>query len=290
MPFFSVIIPTYNRHSLTKRAIESVLNQSHTDYEILVIDDGSTDTTPQLEKEFKSRIHYVRQNNRGVSAARNRGIQLSRSAYCAFLDSDDQWRHKKLESHAAYIHENPQILLHQCEEIWIRHGKRVNPWKKHLKREGYIFIDSLELCLISPSSVVAHKDLFQKYGTFDENLPACEDYDLWLRITPFERVGLIHEKLNIRYAGHQDQLSSIFWGMDRFRLYSIIKLLSNNESLLNTENREAAQRMADKKIHILMNGAIKRGKLDFAEKLSAISEQLKNECYSSIDLTTLLQQ
>lgn len=290
MPLFSVIIPTYNRYSLTRRAIDSVLSQSCDDFEVILIDDGSTDNSPQLKDDYSDLIRYIRQENKGVSSARNRGISLALGTYCAFLDSDDLWQQNKLQTHASYLKDNPHVMIHQCEEIWIRNGKRVNPWKKHIKRKGYIFRDSLELCLISPSSVVIHKDVFKKYGCFDEQLPACEDYDLWLRITPHEWIGLIDEKLNIRHGGHSDQLSSRFWGMDRFRVYSIIKLIITEGAALNSDDYDAAKRKALEKLQILRTGAVKRGRNDFADRMSTISEQLGHGDYNSINLLNLLQE
>jgi len=289
MPFFSVIIPSYNRKEQLKNAINSVLAQDENDFELIVIDDGSYDGTSDLADEYNGRIRYIFQNNSGVSAARNRGIASSDSPNITFLDSDDTWHKNKLSNHRKFISSNPQILIHQTEDIWIRNGKRINPGIKHLKIQGRIFIPSLELCLISPSSVCISRTLFDKYGLFDEKLPACEDYDLWLRITPFEKIGLINEKLITRYAGHSDQLSSSFWGMDRFRLYSILKVLHDSGDRMDISLREAASDCALKKGKILLNGAEKRGNETSVIILSNIITQLEAGFYKQTDYQNLLE-
>jgi glycosyltransferase involved in cell wall biosynthesis len=288
MPFFSVIIPVHNRRRMCRRAIDSALAQSFTDIEIIGVDDGSTDDTPLLAEDYGKRIRYLRQENRGVSAARNLGIISGDSAHLAFLDSDDQWMSGKLERQARFIRENPGIPLHQTEEIWIRNGVRVNPMNRHRKMSGRIFIPSLDLCLISPSAVVMNRSLFETYGLFDETMPACEDYDMWLRITAFEQAGLIDQGLILKYGGHDDQLSHRYWGMDRFRLYSIIRLLARKKTDLKKEYLEAAQKSAMNRCALLINGANKRNNASFAGAVEKILSQLSDEDYSSIDCRSLL--
>jgi GT2 family glycosyltransferase len=149
-------------------------------------------------------------------------------------------------------------LISQTEDIWIRHGRRVNPHNKHHKRAGDIFIDSLELCLISPSAVIMRKELFDKVGLFDETLPACEDYDLWLRVTSRYSVGLLPEQLIVRYAGHADQLSARYWGLDRFRIKTLVKILKAD---LSAEQIVAVKKVLYAKMNILATGALKRRRL-----------------------------
>ncbi len=290
MPFFSVIIPTYNRYQLLKRAIDSVLSQTLSDFELIVVDDGSTDDTPGVAIEYEGRIIYIRQDNGGVSKARNRGIHLARSPYIAFLDSDDAWLPEKLKEQCHYINSNPDVLIHQTDEHWIRNGKRVNPMKKHVKKEGAIFLESLERCMISPSSVVIKGELFERFGLFDEDLPVCEDYDLWLRIAARERVGLIEKKLIAKYGGHRDQLSRRFWGMDRFRVYAIIKLLMSQSGEMKPEYTERARKTALIKSKILYEGAIKRKKFYFAETMRALMDGINENSYSNIDFEILLRR
>ena len=188
-----------------------------------------------------------------------------------------------------FIENNPGIYIHQTEDIWVRNGTRVNPGLKHIKPSGKIFIPSLQLCLISPSSVCIAGELFSKYGLFDEKLPACEDYDLWLRITPFEDVGLINEKLITRYAGHDDQLSSLHWGMDRFRIYSILKILNDAGDRMDKGYIEAAIKCAQSKGKVLLNGIEKRGNKTHAAKLKNIISHLEDGFYKQTDYQILLE-
>jgi glycosyltransferase involved in cell wall biosynthesis len=290
MPFFSVIIPAYNRFDALQRAIASVHAQTYKDFELIIVDDGSDDDTPLLASKSGNSIKYIRQENCGVSSARNNGISLSNAQYIAFLDSDDQWLPDKLQEQFIYIKENPGIEIHQTEEIWIRNGRRVNSMKKHVKTEGDIFINSLDLCMISPSSVVMNRVLFEKYGMFDVDLPVCEDYDLWLRITGYETVGLIKKNLIIKYGGHDSQLSKQYWGMDRFRIYAIIKLLRSERNKIKPEYFKMAAMTAIRKCRILLDGALKRDKIEFAEKVRQVIVFLESENYSSTNLSFLLEK
>jgi len=289
MPYFSVIIPSYNRKDKLKTAIESVLAQNEKDFELIVVDDGSDDGTSELADEYRDMITYIYQQNSGVSAARNKGIASSNAPNITLLDSDDTWHKNKLRQHRNFIKNNPGIRIHQTEDIWIRNNIRVNPGLKHIKPSGDIFIQSLDRCLISPSSVCIYRTVFEEYGLFDESLPACEDYDLWLRITPHEKIGLINEKLITRYAGHEDQLSSSFTGMDRFRLYSILKVMQNIGDGINISYKTAAMDAAVKKGKILLNGAEKRGNKALILELLNIITQLEAGFYKQIDYQSLLK-
>ncbi len=268
----SVIIPVYNREKQIKAAIESVLAQTLKPYEITVVDDGSTDSTGKVVKSFEQ-VTYLYQENKGVSAARNKGIKNAKGELIALLDSDDLWKPQKLEKHIEYINNNPEYKVSQTDEIWIRNGKFVNPMKKHTKPIGDIFIPSLELCLVSPSTVIIHKSIFEKYGLFDESLPACEDYDLWLRVSAFEKIGLLKEKLTIKYGGHQDQLSKAYPAMDRFRVYAIEKVLNQN---LKPKYKQAAIEVLKKKCQILINGYKKRGKSNQVKHFEKILKKYQN--------------
>jgi GT2 family glycosyltransferase len=288
MPFFSVIIPSYNRYNPLKSAVESVLSQTYNDFELIVVDDGSTDETPRIEDEYKSAVKYIRQENSGVSKARNTGIMQTNSPYIAFLDSDDLWLPDKLEEHHSFIIKNPEVFIHQTDEIWIRKGRRVNPKKRHIQKSGDIFKESLELCLISPSAVVLNKKLLDKHGLFDEKLPVCEDYDLWLRITCEETSGLIDKKLIIKHGGHESQLSKIYPVMDIYRIYSILKLIKNKKDL-RREYLEDAVLTAEKKCKIIISGAKKRENKKLTECLQKIIWSLEDNNYNNIDFESLLQ-
>ena len=173
MPVLSVVIPTYNRLPRVKDAVESVLKQTYRDFEFWVVDDGSTDGTGEALRAFGNKIQYIFQDNKGVSAARNLGARISRGKYLAFLDSDDLWEPKKLETQVRCMEANPQFPLCYTDEVWIRKGIRVNPRKRHAKYSGWIFEKCLPLCIISPSSVLMKRSLFDEIGGFDETLPVC---------------------------------------------------------------------------------------------------------------------
>jgi glycosyltransferase involved in cell wall biosynthesis len=229
MPCVSVIIPTFNRAEFLIKAIESVLRQSYRDFELIVVDDGSTDQTAGALAPYQDRVQIVRQPNHGVSAARNAGISRASGEFLAFLDSDDQWQRHKLREQMALCRERPRTKICYTDEIWIRQGVRVNPCKKHAKYSGWIFEHALPLCIISPSSVMIHREIFEQVGLFDESMPACEDYDLWLRITLHHPVTFLPKPLIIKFGGHPDQLSHTCPSLDRFRIYALEKILAQPE-------------------------------------------------------------
>ncbi|MFO7603619.1 MAG: glycosyltransferase family A protein [Gammaproteobacteria bacterium] len=252
----SVIIPSYNRAHTLPRALDSVLAQSRAADEILVIDDGSTDATRRLVTESYPQVRYIYQDNAGVSAARNTGIRQARGEWLALLDSDDEWLPDKLARQAAAIAAEPDYQLCHCDEIWIRQGRRVNPMKKHAKAGGWIFERCLPLCAISPSAVLLHRALLDQVGLFDERLPACEDYDLWLRVCARHPVLYVEDALLKKYGGHEDQLSQQHWGMDRFRIQALDNALQTLP--LKPGDRQAAMATLASKLRIFINGARKR--------------------------------
>lgn len=254
----SVIIPTHNRAQLLFRALKSVWNQTVPADEVIIVDDGSTDNTAEFVHDHFPQFRIIAQQQKGVSAARNLGVSNAKNQWIAFLDSDDEWLPNKLAIQMEALNNQPHYLLSHTEEIWIRNGRRVNPMKKHKKHGGYIFNKCLPLCVMSPSSVIIHQDLIHKVGLFDESLPACEDYDLWLRICANHPVLFIDVPLIKKYGGHDDQLSRRYWGMDRFRIRSLEKIIQSGE--LPEESFRAAVNMLLKKIDIYIQGARKRGR------------------------------
>ncbi len=241
---------------MVREAIESVLAQTYRFFELIVVDDGSTDDTANRLAEFGSHLCLIEQPRKGVSAARNRGASIACGHYLAFLDSDDLWLPEKLSIQTAFMEDHPKIEICQTDEIWIRRGIRVNPRAKHRKPSGDIFRRSLDLCLVSPSAVMMTRELFNRNGGFDENLPVCEDYDLWLRIATRHSVPLISQALIIKRGGHDDQLSHSLWGMDRYRVAALAKLLRTD---LSGERRQWAMDTLRRKVAILSHGARKRG-------------------------------
>jgi len=255
-PLVSVIIPTYNRRAMVKEAIDSVLSQTFTGFELIVVDDGSTDGTARELEEYEQRLRLIRQERRGVAAARNSGARVAAGQYLAFLDSDDLWLPKKLEIQTTFMARSGARIC-QTEEIWIRRGRRVNPKLKHRKPSGDVFRRSLELCLISPSAVMMTRELFEKAGGFDENFPVCEDYELWIRLAAHCPVPLVAVPLVVKRGGHGDQLSRAEWGLDRFRIAALVKLLGTE---LPEEKRQWAADELTRKLAIFTVGARKRGR------------------------------
>lgn len=224
-------------------------------------------------------VKYIWQPNRGVSHARNRGLQQARGEWLAFLDSDDEWLPNKLECQRQALQHSPQFHICHTDEIWIRRGQRVNPMKKHAKQGGQIFYHCLPRCVISPSAVVIHRNVFDRIGKFDESLPACEDYDLWLRLCAVYRVIYISEPLVIKYGGHEDQLSRKYWGMDRFRIKAL-------ENIMHSKNlplvyQRAVLRMLLEKLDIVLKGAKKRNHSEliknYSEKQKRYNRMLKQD-------------
>ena len=261
----SVIIPTYNRCDLLKRAINSVIKQTITPKEIIIVDNGSTDQTYQMVSSLFPEINYFIEKKRGVSAARNKGILESKSKWIAFLDSDDAWKPTKLEKQIEFstFNQDKYRIIH-TDETWYRNKKFLNQLKKHKKSGGNIFKNSLQLCCISPSSVVLKKQIFEEYGLFDENLEVCEDYDMWIRITAKEEVGFLDSPLVLKYGGHSDQLSKKFWGMDRFRIKSLEKNLKN-EHFSKSQKINVLDTLIEK-LTIVSYGALKRGNKEIFKK------------------------
>ena len=256
-PLVSVIIPTYNRGWVLREAIDSVLAQDFRDFELIVVDDGSTDNTGQILDSYHQDLMGIRQPNTGVSAARNRGIAAAAGQLLAFLDSDDLWLPRKLSSQVNFFNSNPDAVINQTEEIWIRNGVRVNPKTRHHKLSGMIFEPSLALCLVSPSAVMMKRTLFDEVGLFDEDLPACEDYDLWLRVSWRYPVHLIETPLIIKRGGHADQLSKAP-GLDKFRIQALKKVIESGQ--LEQASYRAAVRTLQEKCTIVAGGCRKRGK------------------------------
>ena len=272
MPAVSVIIPVYNRKQYLSRAVTSVLRQTFADLECIVVDDGSDDGSDRLPCLDDNRIRVLRLGDRyGVSRARNEGVNRARAPWIAFLDSDDEWLPEKCAKQIQWRNQHPAIRILQSREQWIRNGVRVNPPRHLEKRSGDIFADSLKRCMITPSSVFLEKRLFMSYGGFNESLPACEDYDLWLRITAEHAVGLVNEHLLRRYGGHGDQLSTTVPVLDRFRVRSMLGLLGSNR--LRPEQHRLVTGQLLKKTAILANGYLKHGNRELYERYHAIERK-----------------
>ncbi len=266
----AVVIPTHDRAELCLRAVESVIQQTRAPERVVVVDDGSTDGTAERVAETYPSVEIIRQDNQGVSAARNRGVAACSESWIAFLDSDDCWKPEKLERQLELLErcaEEGPTLIH-CDEIWIRRGNQVLQRRKHQKKGGRIFLDSLALCAVSPSAVLLRRDVLLELGGFDESFAACEDYDLWLKWTARYSAQYVDEPLVIKYGGHDDQLSRRFEVMDRFRIRALSGLLTG-EALhhLSATEISSARQVLQEKVGIVSAGTRRRGREQEAEEL-----------------------
>ncbi|MCK9615400.1 MAG: glycosyltransferase family 2 protein [Candidatus Omnitrophica bacterium] len=279
-PFFSVIIPTYNRKQFLKIALASILAQTFNDYEVIVIDDGSSDGTremlegrgawnppsPRLQRTGVGRgekIKYIYQENKGPAAARNLGIKNAKGKFICFLDTDDRFREDKLKVTYDYIKNHPQYKIFHTEEIWYRKGSLLTQKIYHKKPTGWVFENAVRMCSISISTAAIEKNIFNEVGLFDESMPACEDYDFWLRVTNKYKVLLIPYYLTIKEGGHPDQQSFKYPAMDTFRIYALKKMLETKT--LSGDNFKIAAGELRKKCEIFIKGALKRGKIKEAK-------------------------
>jgi glycosyltransferase involved in cell wall biosynthesis len=267
----SVIIPTCNRAGSIVRAVTSVLEQTLQDLEVIVVDDGSTDGTLDLLGGIAdSRLQVLSQSNKGVSAARNLGLATAQGRFLALLDSDDHWRPQKAARQVRFMIEGG-FHLSQTDEIWIRNGVRVNPRRKHAKPAGWFLEKSLHMCLISPSCVMFTREFLGRYGMFDETLPACEDYDLWLRAGISCPAGFLPEPLVVKTGGHADQLSRKILGLDLYRIYAMVKQLRSENP--GPEHRRMIRRALRARSDLYIKGCLKRGRFTEAQRIRSLVEE-----------------
>lgn len=271
IPLVTAIIPTHNRASLVVRAVRSVLRQTHTAIEAVVVDDGSTDgTQARLAGLDDPRLRVLTHEQcRGVSAARNTGLGAARGAYVALLDSDDVWLPRKTERQLAFMQARG-LVISQTQEIWMRGGRRVNPCHVHRKPDGFFFKEALARCLVSPSTVMGSRGYWEECGGFDESLAACEDYDLWLRTLVRHPIGLLDALLAVRHGGRPDQLSAIYIGQDLFRIRAMLKLLGQEG--LTLWHKECMARELRHKALLYARGCLKRDRPDEAQRVLGLVE------------------
>ncbi|MEA3512624.1 MAG: glycosyltransferase family A protein [Campylobacterota bacterium] len=250
----SVIIPTYNRAGFLKKTIQSILNQTYKVNEIIIVDDGSTDTTKDILKQFENNIIYIYQNNSGVSSARNKGLKYAKNDWICFLDSDDIWEKSKIEKQVYFHKNNKKIYISHTDELWLFNDKIIKQNKQQQKPSGFCFEENIPLCKIGASTVMINKKVFDDIGLFDENLIACEDYDLWLRVLLKYELGYIDEKLIQKIAGHKGQLSFQTPLIDKYRIEALLKHT-------NTKYQDKIKEEIIKKSDILIKGAKKHNNI-----------------------------
>jgi len=266
----SVIIPTHNRAGFLAQAIDSVISQTYTNFELIVVDDGSSDETPALLASYGKALISLPQENLGPAAARNAGIRAASHPLLAFLDSDDRFTPNKLALQVAAMEAQPDLLISHTQETWFRNGHHLNQKKRHGKEGGDLFARSLSLCVVGMSTVMARRELFARIGLFDESFPCCEDYELWLRAGVGHSFLLVDAPLTIKHGGRPDQVSVRFrTGMDRFRILAMEKLLSS-VSLTSEQSRLVRAELV-RKATIYGNGCLKHGRLEEGRRCLALA-------------------
>jgi glycosyltransferase involved in cell wall biosynthesis len=207
MPEVSVIIPTYNSARYLAAAIDTVLGQTFRDLEVLVIDDGSSDETPSVMAKYATPVRYVRQENQGVSVARNHGLELARGGYVAFLDSDDTWLPGKLEKQVAVLKKAPGVRA--CYSAFIAVDNQLSPLGVRRSRRNAHALDDLMLrgnVVGSIGTVLCERALFDAAGGFDPELSQCADWDMWVRLAQHTDFLYIDEP-TVTYRQHETNMS-----------------------------------------------------------------------------------
>lgn len=205
MPKVSVIIPTYNRADFLTEAVDSVLNQTWRDFEIIVVDDGSTDGTRDVVGRYGDRIKYFHKQNKGPSSARNFGTSKAHGNFLAFLDSDDIWEPNKLDIQMNFLQSHPEIKLISCGSYIMGNSRKR---KFHIRGDlsGDLFLTLYQRSFINTSSVVLTQDCFFQVGPFDETIQTAEDYDLWLKVARHFPMAYLDTPL-VGIRKHPDKLS-----------------------------------------------------------------------------------
>ncbi len=203
MPTISIILPTYNREHLLGRSIQSVLNQTYRDFELIIVDDGSTDNTEKLVRSFKKEtINYIKhRENRGPATARNTGIKSASGEYIAFQDSDDEWLPEKLEKQMMVFKASPPDVgvVYTGFFQFINTRKRYIPPTKVVQKDGYIFANLMKDCFVSTQTTLVKRDCFIVTGMFDERFTPSEDWELFLRMSRQYQFRCVNEPLVIVY-------------------------------------------------------------------------------------------
>ncbi len=277
-PIVSVVIPTYNRKDIISRAINSVLNQTYENYEIIIIDDGSTDGTIEyIKNHFNSKIKCISQKNKGASAARNRGISEANGKYIAFLDSDDEWVESKLKDQFAFLDKNPEIALLCGRTYRSDNVKRVN---SSLSKSivGNLFNTLFMHSFVSTPTVIAKKEVLDAVGGFDTSYKSAEDFDLWLKITKNYKCAFLPDLVAIVNRG-KDNLST-----DKITLHlHALTILENHYDKNRIPRNVYKKAMSDTYIALgrnyLKSGQISKAKKSFIKSFRIFPFRLRSIRY-----------
>ena len=259
MPTVSVIIHTYNNEKFIGETIESVLNQSYDDYEIIVVDDGSVDGTRDALLPYMQKIRYHYKENGGIASAKNAGISLSEAEIVAFLDHDDLWDPAKLKLQMEYFKKNPQVGLVYAKYTSFRDGKelRTKPEKGY---SGWIFKELLSKSFIQTSTVVVKRECLNAVGPYDESFSLGDEYDMFLRIAKKFQCGFIDKGLT-RYRVHDTNASNNDFLFDNENL-GVYKKIYNNFTDLDGEEKKILRKRISGYSMKVAEGLKSQGKLE----------------------------
>ena len=259
MPTVSVIIHTYNNEKFIAETVESVLNQTYKDYEIIVVDDGSVDGTRDALMPYMQKIRYHYKENGGIASAKNAGIGLSQAEFVAFLDHDDLWVPDKLQLQMEHFNENPQIGLVYAKYTSFRDGKelRTKPEKGY---SGWIFKELLSKSFIQTSTVVVKRECLDAVGPYDETFSLGDEYDMFLRIAQKFQCGFVDKGLT-RYRVHDTNASNNDFLFDNENLGVYKKIYNNFTDLDGVEKKILRKRIARYSMKVA-EGLYSQGKLE----------------------------
>ena len=278
-PTVSVVIPTYCRAHLLGRAIQSVLNQTYQDLEIIIVDDGSSDNTDEVVKSLKDeRIRYIRhEKNKGATAARNTGIKAARGEYIAFQDSDDEWLPQKLEKQMKVFETvSPKVGVVYTGFVRIENDKKEYiPYSWVAQKEGDIHKELLKGSFITTPSIVVRKECFKKAGMFDEHLPRLQDWELVLRLSKYYDFKFIEEPL-LTSPFTSDSLSA----SEKARIKALKLILSKHLDDFMEDKESLSRYYFGIGIHLCLNHEIAEGESYIAKAFKINPDrQLLSENY-----------
>jgi len=276
----SVIIPTFNRRDYITIALDSVLAQTYKDYEIIIIDDGSSDDTREILKPYRDNLRYFYQENRGIAPSRNRGIEEARGDYIALLDSDDYWLPEKLEHQVNGFRENPQcgMIATRCSSI-----DPSGRFRKHNRpgKSGWVLLDLFKANFIRTSSAMITRECLTTVGLFDESLTECEEYDLWLRIAKHYPISFINDPLTVYTDNpHGVSTDSLVGRLIRLKVLEKEYLKESIPSALY--RKRLAQNYRQVGRHFLKRGKKEEGKRYLRHALALNPTNLKSLFYYTI--------
>ena len=263
MPTVSVIIHTYNNEKFIAETVESVLNQTYKDYEIIVVDDGSVDGTRDALLPYMHGIRYHYKENGGIASAKNAGISLSQTEFVAFLDHDDLWAPDKLQLQMECFNENPKVGLVYAKYTSFRDGKelRTKPEKGY---SGWIFKELLSKSFIQTSTVIVKRECLNAVGPFDESFSLGDEYDMFLRISKKFQCGFVDKGLT-RYRVHDTNASKNDFLFDNENL-GVYKKIYNNFTDLDGEEKKILRKRIARYSMKVAKGLYSQGKLEESKK------------------------